>query len=141
LDGLVLAAAGLARLGLLSHVTEYLDDEICLSAPGQGAIGIESRSEDEDLYRSLDDHVSRAEVEAERAFLRRLEGGCAVPIAARARLQSRGLHLRGLVCSPDGRVRIAHESEGEVSDAEGIGRRLAEEILARGAREILTGAR
>jgi hydroxymethylbilane synthase len=137
LDGLVLAAAGLARLGLLHCATEHLDDDVCLSAPGQGAIGIESRSEDERLYRALDDHPSRMEVEAERAFLRRLQGGCRVPIAARARVKSAGLRLKGLVCSPDGKVRIASESEGQASDGEGIGCRLAEEILARGAAEIL----
>lgn len=139
LDGLVLAAAGLARLGLLHHATEYLDDDVCLPAPGQGAIGIESRSEDEHFYRVLDDHASRMEVQAERAFLRRLQGGCRVPIAARARLGSTGLRLKGLVCSPDGKVRIASESEGEASDGERIGCRLAEEILARGATEILKG--
>jgi hydroxymethylbilane synthase len=139
LDGVVLAAAGLSRLRLLDQVTEFFEDEVCLSAPGQGAIGIESLLEKKDLFGILDDWATRAEVQAERAFLNRLRGGCRVPIAARARLDRSILHLKGLVCSPDGKIRICSEGECEPSVGEEMGHALAEQILARGGEEVLRG--
>jgi hydroxymethylbilane synthase len=142
LDALILAQAGLERLGLAAHVTEILDPEWMLPAVGQGALGLECRADDaatRALLAALDDFPTRAAVLAERALLRGLGGGCLVPVGAAAAVTEGRLTLRAAVLPPDGRARVAGEDAGPAADAEAVGRRLAEALLARGARELLAG--
>jgi hydroxymethylbilane synthase len=111
-----------------------------LPAVGQGALGLECREADREtvaLLVHLNDEPSRQAVLAERALLRGLGGGCLVPIGAAAIVGDGRLNLRGAVLSPDGSRRVAGEIEGTATEAEALGRRLAEELLARGARELL----
>ncbi len=139
-DAIVLAAAGLVRLGWTEHVTEYLPVELSLPAIGQGALGIESRRDDakvNDILARLEDRSTRTAVTAERALLHRLEGGCQVPIAAHATIEGETLHLRALVASVDGKHIVRGEQRGPVSSAEAIGTALAEHLLSQGGREIL----
>lgn len=139
-DAIVVAAAGMKRLGWENEITEYLSPEICLPAIGQGALGVESRKEDmrtNSLIAPLNDKTTHSEVKAERAVLIRLEGGCQVPIAAHATISCGTLRLRGLVASVNGR-RIIHAEETENSDRPAvIGKRLAQRLLDQGAGEIL----
>lgn len=140
LDAIVLAAAGVRRLGLENRITEVFDEEILLPAVGQGALCIEVRENDSrigDRISRLDDPETRTVVNGERAFLTRLEGGCQVPIAAHGRLADGRLFLTGLVADVDGSQLIKDTTEGDPESAETLGRRLAEALLARGAREIL----
>ena len=140
LDGIVLALAGVRRMGLEGYVTEVLSPEISLPAVGQGALGIETRIGDEEverLVRFLNDRESSIAVVAERAFLKRLEGGCQVPIAAHGRFVSGNLRIEGLVGTLDGKRLIRNHLEGLPQDAEAIGIRLAEVLLDQGARKIL----
>jgi hydroxymethylbilane synthase len=139
-DGIVLALAGVKRLGLEERVTEIIPLEISLPAIGQGALGIETRmngQEVEDQIRFLNDRDSAVAITAERAFLRKLEGGCQVPIAAYARPVGTGLQVDGLVGSIDGKRLIRHRVEGSIENAESLGIELAEVLLAKGAKEIL----
>jgi hydroxymethylbilane synthase len=139
-DAIVLAAAGVKRLGLADKVTEYLGEDVTLPATGQGAVGIECRIEDSDtnaLIAPLDHRPTSVAVTAERAFLATLEGGCQVPIAGYAQLEGDTLKMRGLVGSLDGTTLIRGSREGRPEDAVGLGQSLGEEILDRGAREIL----
>lgn len=139
-DAVVLAAAGLLRLDCNDRVTEYIAPEVLLPAVGQGAMAVEIRADDgqtAELVMSLNDPATEAATVAERAFLRHLGGGCQVPIAAFGEVASNELRLRGLVASPDGQ-RIIHGAEsGPVIKAETVGKRLAEELLKRGARALL----
>lgn len=140
LDAIVLAAAGLIRLGLTGRITEYLAPEVSLPAVGQGAIGIESRRDADEvnaLLKVLHDPATAVCVSAERAFNHRLNGGCQVPIAGHAELSVDRLRLRGLVASPDGRTRFSGEAEGPAANAESLGDELAERLLAQGADHIL----
>ncbi len=140
LDAIVLAEAGLLRLGLHSVVTELLDPQWMLPAIGQGALGLECRSQDVpvlDLLDRLNHRATRQAVLAERALLRGLGGGCLVPIGASTRIVGERLHLRGAVLSTNGDRRIMAEHEGDASDAEAIGRQLAEILLTSGAAELL----
>lgn len=140
LDGIVLASAGLRRLGLEANVTEYLPTEISLPAIGQGALGIETRVGDEEVeekIRFLNDPDASISVSAERAFLRRLEGGCQVPIAAYAWIVNLTLQIDGLVGTIDGKRLIRHHLEGPAEKAEALGVELAEILLKTGAKEIL----
>jgi len=140
LDGIVLALAGVRRLGLEETVTEIIPADISLPAIGQGALGIETRMDDKDVegqIRFLNDRDSSISVTAERAFLKKLEGGCQVPLAAYARLAGRTLHMDGLVGSIDGKRLIRHHVEGPVENAESLGIELAEILLGKGAKEIL----
>ncbi len=140
LDGIVLAYAGLKRLGLDESMTEILPTDISLPAIGQGALGIETRVGDEEVeekIRFLNDPESSIAVTAERAFLKRLEGGCQVPIAAYARIVHATLHLDGLVGTVDGSTLIRHHIEGPSELAESLGIQLAEILLKQGAKEIL----
>jgi hydroxymethylbilane synthase len=142
LDALVLARAGLERLGLADAITEVLDPAWMLPAVGQGALGLECRADDSGtrtLLAALDDPPSRQAVLAERALLRALGGGCLVPIGAAAVVSGDSLTLRGAVLSPDGRRRVAGETEGPAADCEALGHRLAERLLAQGARGLLSG--
>ncbi len=139
-DAIVLAAAGLRRLDWAQEITEYLDLGISLPAIGQGAIGIEGRSNDKFVRSVLDrlnDHQTQTTVTAERAFLHRLEGGCQVPIAAYATLASEQLLLEGLVASIDGKTIVRDRVKGSSKEAHVIGVQLAEQLLARGADKIL----
>jgi hydroxymethylbilane synthase len=151
-DAAVLAAAGLLRLGLEGAVSEWLATETMLPAPGQGALAVQCRVDDEAaraLVSALDDPAARAETTAERGFLRALGGGCAAPVAALARAAAvepsdtvsqgrRGVVLQGLVASPDGRHVVRVEGEGEPTE---VGGRLAHEALDAGADRILEAIR
>jgi hydroxymethylbilane synthase len=140
LDGIVLAFAGVKRLGLEERITEIIPVETSLPAIGQGALGIETRMNGqkvEDQIRFLNDRDSAIAITAERAFLKKLEGGCQVPIAAYARPVGTGLKVDGLVGAIDGRRLIKHCVEGSIENAESLGIELAEILLRKGAKEIL----
>jgi hydroxymethylbilane synthase len=140
LDAIILALAGLERLGLGGHVTEILDPVWMLPAVGQGALGLECRAGDGRtlaLLEALDDRATRQAVLAERAVLRGLGGGCLVPIGASATVAGERLTLRAAVLPPDGSRSIAGELSGPAAEAEGLGQRLAERLLAEGARDVL----
>jgi hydroxymethylbilane synthase len=139
-DAIVLAASGLKRLGWDAHITECLSIDVCLPAIGQGALGIEGREDDSfvrSLLARLEHHPTRVTVTAERALLKRLEGGCQVPIAGHAVLEGENLTLDGLVVSLDGKRYVRYSLAGSMSEAESIGTTVAEELLARGAQPIL----
>jgi hydroxymethylbilane synthase len=141
LDAIVLAAAGLTRLGLQSRIAALLDPSISLPAVGQGVIGIECRSDDlraRDAVRALNDPAAHTAVSAERAFARRLGGSCQSPIAAFAELDAQQrLTLRGLVAEPDGSRLIQDSIAGSAAQAEALGDALAERVLTAGAGELL----
>jgi hydroxymethylbilane synthase len=138
-DALVMAAAGLKRIGREEKIVEYISHEVCLSAAGQGALGLESRQDDPvcEQLSFLHDPASFAEVFAERSFLKRLGGGCHVPVGARAIAEGEKLTLFGVVSSPDGISLYRGETSGTVIDAKDLGRELAERLLSRGAQVIL----
>lgn len=139
-DAIVLAGAGMKRLGLEAQITEWLDPELCLPAIGQGAIGVECRRDDAYINRllaPLHDSATAACVTAERALSAGLGGGCQVPIAGFAQWRCRRLYLRGRVGMPDGSLLVAAEIEGEADRAEALGASLAEDLLAKGADRIL----
>ncbi|MGP5226580.1 MULTISPECIES: hydroxymethylbilane synthase [Micrococcaceae] len=142
LDAVVLAAAGLERLGLGEHITEYLDPEIMLPAPGQGSLAVEVRaggtgnSEVDAALKVLDDPETRMTITAERALLGRLEAGCSAPIGALARIVDGELRLDSVACAPDGSDWIRRSATTERLDIEGaqaVGIALAEELLDAGA--------
>jgi hydroxymethylbilane synthase len=140
LDAIILAEAGLRRLGLEQHINQVLDPEWILPAVGQGALGLECRADDagtRTLLTALDDEPSRQAVLAERAFLRCLGGGCLVPIGSLATVQEGQLILRGAVLPPDGAQRVADQVRGPASEAESLGQQLAELLLQRGAASLL----
>lgn len=140
LDGIVLALAGVRRLGVEARITEVIPPEISLPAIGQGALGIETRKGDEEAEettRFLDDPESSIAISAERAFLKRLGGGCQVPIAAFGRVEDCTLRIDGMVGMIDGKRLIRHHVEGPVEEAESLGIKLAEILLSKGAKEIL----
>ncbi|MBW1980571.1 MAG: hydroxymethylbilane synthase [Deltaproteobacteria bacterium] len=139
-DAIILAAAGLHRLGLQRVITEYLGPETMLPAVGQGALGIETRIDDaatNDMVQALVHQPTMAAVKAERSFLHRLQGGCQVPIGALALLENGRLALTGMVADLQGRRLIRRKLQGEVAEAELLGAQLATEILAGGGEEIL----
>jgi len=140
IDGIVLALAGMKRLGLEERVTEIIPTEISLPAIGQGALGIETRQDDrevEEKIQFLNHQDSWIAVSAERAFLQKLEGGCQVPIAAYAQIFGTSLQVEGLVGTIDGRRLIRHGIAGPIEEAESLGIKLAEILLEKGAKEIL----
>jgi hydroxymethylbilane synthase len=141
LDAIVLAAAGLERLGLSSRISALLDPSVSLPAVGQGVIGVECRGDDATVRAAvlaLDDATTHAAVRAERAFARRLGGSCQSPIAGFAELGTGGrLTLRGLVAEPDGSRVIEDSLGGEAAQAEELGDALADRMLAAGAGELL----
>lgn len=139
-DAVVLAAAGLHRLGLASRITQYLPLDAVLPAPGQGALAIQCRAEDgavREEVAALDDGAARAATEAERAFLEGLGGGCTAPVAAYGRLEGGELILSGLVASPDGTRVIRLEERGPSRDGRALGLALAAAALAQGAEALL----
>ena len=139
-DAIVLAAAGLHRLGHAGRITEYLADDLMLSAVGQGALAIETRENDEataEIIAELDHQPTRLACNAERAFLKGLGGGCLVPIAAHAAIESGVMTLKGLVASPDGSETMRDQRSDAAAEAELIGQQLADAMLLRGADRIL----
>ncbi len=139
-DAIILAAAGVKRLGLAENVSEYIDPKISLPAIGQGALGIECRVDDRelnDLIAFFNHADTRTCVTGERALLRRLEGGCQVPIACYGEMKNGKLHLTGLVGSVDGKRIIKDAIDGAPDKAEKLGVTLAEKLLSRGADVIL----
>ena len=142
-DAILLAAAGLKRLGFDERIRARLEPEVSLPAVGQGAIAIECRAEDpatRALIDALNDADTADRVHAERAFNRRLEGGCQVPLAAHAVLDGEHLYLDGLVGAVDGHCLLRRQVEGPRADAEALGIRLADILLELGAGELLAAA-
>lgn len=139
-DAIILASAGLKRLGMGARITQSLDTSTSLPAIGQGAIGIECRKNDVEtnaLLLALHDKDTAIRVTAERAMNARLNGGCQVPIAGFAELLGDKLVMRGLVGSPDGSLLYRAERKGNITDAEEIGTAIANDLLAQGADKIL----
>lgn len=139
-DAIILASAGLRRLGLAERITQYIPQEFMLPAVGQGALAVETRSDDpsiDGIVRRLEHEPTRLACQAERALLKGLGGGCLVPIAALGTVDAGRLRLKGLVARPDGSEIVRGEDEGSPEEAEEIGRRLAEDLLRRGADRVL----
>ena len=139
-DAMVMARAGLDRLGIKPDHAHVLSTEELLPAVGQGILGVEVRAADRHLreaLQGLDDAAARAEALTERAFLRRLGAGCHTPVAGLARHTSLTVEMAGLVSSLDGRTVIRGRASGSSSRAEAVGERLADDLLARGARALL----
>jgi hydroxymethylbilane synthase len=140
LDGIVVAAAGLVRMGWEGRISDIIPPEISLPAVGQGALGVEMRSDDEEarsLFQPLTCAATQAAVTAERTFLARLQGGCQVPIAAWATVDDSRLCLRGMISDIDGLTLLQGERWGLVHAPEQVGTVLAEELLQRGGEAIL----
>jgi hydroxymethylbilane synthase len=139
-DAIVLACAGLRRLGMDARITSALDPGIMLPATAQGVIGIECRSGDErviGLIKALNHQDAVLRTQAERAMNARLAGGCQAPVAGYSEIDGDILHLRGLVGRPDGSDMVLGEITGPFADAADLGVQLAEDLLARGAKAIL----
>ena len=139
-DAILLAAAGIIRLGLSNRITQLVPHGHLLPAVGQGAIGIECRADDmttQELIAPLNDKDTSLCVLTERAFSRRLNGGCQLPIAAHALIEDKQIKLSGLVAKLDGSEIIKSEKQGDIMDIESIGNSLAELLLERGADVIL----
>lgn len=137
-DAIILAGAGLTRLGLDQQVTEWLSLDVILPAPGQGALAIQCRTGDQmtlNLLTALEDDATRKSVTAERAFLQGLGGGCSVPVAAYATTEDHLIRLKGLVIMEDGKKSIQVNRTG--TDAQLLGQELAHEAIDQGANEIL----
>jgi hydroxymethylbilane synthase len=147
LDALVLAEAGLVRLGLGDRVAQALGPPAMLPAVGQGALAIECRTEDvenRDVLATLDDADTRAAVMAERAMLAHLRGGCLAPVGAWGRIEGGAIHLSAVVLSVDGKQRLeAHDQAKrlDISAAEQLGRRVAEILLSKGAADLIAASR
>ena len=142
-DAVILASAGLRRLGLEHRISAALSTAEMLPAVGQGALGVETRADDEDtnaLVSLLDDPQTRAACEAERALLRSLGGGCLVPIAAHATVQGARLRVEGLVAGPEGSRVLRDATEDDAAQAVRAGETLAARLRERGADELLAGA-
>jgi hydroxymethylbilane synthase len=139
-DAIVLAVAGVNRLGLTSRITQILNEDVMLSAVGQGALGIETRANDagtSKLAAAFDDAETRACVTAERALLHELQGGCQVPLGAWAHLVAGEIHIEAAVFAADGRDFVRRDTRGAPADAAGAGRRLGKTLLEAGADRIL----
>ena len=138
-DAMVLAAAGLLRLDLAERITQYFEPEICMPAAGQGALALECREKDEfivNVLAKLNDHSTSSQTTAERAFLKKLGGGCSVPIGVLARIQH-GNELTVSACVADGQKLLLDKISGGIDDAEKLGYSLADRMLAAGAKAIL----
>lgn len=139
-DAIILAYAGLHRMGWGDRITEPIPTEICLPAVGQGALAIQARAGDDvvlGILQMLDHRESRTAVLAERSLMRALEGGCQVPVGALGTMRGEGLHLAGVVASLDGGRLVRAEVSGDPSDPDALGRELARILLDAGADEIL----
>jgi hydroxymethylbilane synthase len=140
LAGVIVAASGLKRMGWSGRVSQYLSVEFMLPAVGQGVLGLELRSQDNETREAaafLNNETTWLEVGAERAFLKRLGGGCQLPIAAYGKIHGNKLLVRGLVGGMDGRVMLRDEVSGTPISNQELGEELADKILARGGRELL----
>jgi hydroxymethylbilane synthase len=140
-DGVVLAAAGLKRLGLLNQVSEFFEPTIFVPAPGQGALAVEARSDDEDtleLLKSLEAVETRVAVEAERAFLTALGGGCNVPVGAYGYVDDKILKICGLIAAEDGSELYRTTVEGSIETPQQVGNMLYREMLSMGAGRLLS---
>lgn len=139
-DAILLAAAGLNRLGMADKITECFDENLMLPACGQGALCIESRENDKEIepvLKSLDHLETRITVSGERSFLKRLEGSCHIPVACFGKLEKNSVTLTGLVASENGEHIIKRSLTGDFSSTQARGIKLADLLLANGAREIL----
>ncbi len=140
LDCIILATAGLKRMGLEERISQIIPADKILPAIGQGALGLETRRDDAQTIGAIDflNHApTQVAVAAERAFLKELEGGCQVPIAGLALLENDRLHFTGMVAELDGTRIIQGHISGDKKDARRMGKELAHKLLADGAREIL----
>jgi len=140
-DCIILAAAGLKRLGFESRIHQIIPNEISLHAVGQGALGIECKSDDKkvlEIINILEDKPTSQSCLAERAFLRELEGGCQVPIGVNSKIQNEQLCLTGMVASLDGERLIKDKYIGNINDPEEVGKELAKKLKQQGAEEILS---
>jgi hydroxymethylbilane synthase len=140
LNAIIVALAGVKRLGLENMITEIIPIELIIPAIGQGALGIEIRIGDEEIEKEiqfLNDEESFISISAERAFLKRLGGGCQVPIAAFGRIEGDSLRLDAMIGSTDGRIILKKHLKGNPKRAESLGIELAERFLEEGAKEIL----
>jgi hydroxymethylbilane synthase len=143
-DAIILACAGLHRLGLGARVTEKISFDICVPAVGQGALAIQSRIDDErvrSILAPLEDACARAEVTAERALMAALDGGCQTPIGGAATAEGGVLRLCAMVASTDGKMVIRREASGSVDSPEELGQSVAKALMDAGAEEILKAAR
>lgn len=139
MDGAILAAAGVLRLGLEKEIAQYLSTELCLPAPGQGALAVEARAGDGEtmgLLAAIDGVNVRAATEAERSFLEGLGGGCRVPVGALGRVVGGLLELEGVVASEDGTAMLRARATGTPDAARDVGLELARRLLAMGAGEL-----
>lgn len=139
-DGILLAKAGLDRLGWSNRISEVLSPEVCMPAVGQGALGVQGRLKDHDLAEALaplDDFETRQSIVAERALLAALEGGCQVPLGAWARFERGELAIDAVVCSPDGSQHVHQRATAPPDQARELGQRVAQLLIDSGAREIL----
>lgn len=139
-DAIVLARAGLVRLGRLAEATEVIPDSVMLPAIGQGALAVVARADASEVRRALailDHEPSRREVTAERSLLALLEAGCRAPVAGLARHEGSRLLLAGAAFSPDGATVLREEAEGDARDPEGLGQEVARRLLGRGAGRLL----
>ncbi len=144
LDAIILAAAGVERLGWGDRITERLSTDICLPAVGQGSIGIEIREDDREVYevvRTLNHFPSEAAIKAERALLKKLEGGCQIPIGALGTVEGDRLTLYGVVASLDGKDLVRSSISGPATEAEALGEKLAAQVIEMGADKILKSVR
>jgi hydroxymethylbilane synthase len=140
-DAIIVAACGLIRLGIEERITEYIELSVMLPEPGQGALAVEIRSDDQkmiEMLGSLNDPISRSCVDAERAFLSALGGGCRVPIAAYASLRDETLELEGAVVAIDGRAHARGRLTGPMTEPIALGERLAKQLTEQGARRLLS---
>jgi hydroxymethylbilane synthase len=141
---MILAYAGVHRLGLGTDISHLIPFDIMLPAVGQGAVAIEVRDGDtavQEVVSSLNHQPTQVCITAERAFLRRLEGGCQVPIGAHATVEGDDLRLEGMVGSLDGGTVYRETANGQLSDADGLGVRLAEVLIGMGADKLLAESR
>ncbi len=139
-DAIILASAGLKRLGMGHRIAQCLPTQVSLPAIGQGAIGIECRVDDSEvnaIVNALNDELTAICVTAERAMNAKLNGGCQVPIAGFAQIENDEISMRGLVGNPDGSVIYRAEKRGHISQAFAIGEAIAEDLIAQGASEVL----
>lgn len=140
LDGIILAAAGLERLGLEEYISDYLDFSICLPAVGQGSLAVEIRENDsfiEDLVKIVNHQETETNIRAERSLLRNFEGGCQIPIGAQGRIENGELILEALVSSLDGTELVRNSIKADKNDPEKAGIKLADLLREDGAEEIL----
>jgi hydroxymethylbilane synthase len=143
-DALVLAAAGLRRLGFGDRISATISPHDCVPAPGQGIVAIEIRADDEDsrkIMRRTHDGVAAAALDAERTVVAALGGGCQLPLGALATVNGTDIEVQAAVCSPDGERVIRAHAHGRLSDAASLGERVAEQLIREGAQEILNAVR